>query len=242
MKLKVAARSARELVRHAMVKAGIASSGGASQTGTIAERFTDIYERAHWREGREDLPLSGAGSTLAATEALRRELPAMLARLGARQLLDVGCGDFFWMRTLELPCDYIGVDIVPSVIAANQAAFGGERRSFMVVDAVARPLPAADVVLCREVLFHLNFQQGGAVLQSMLATGCAHLLLTTDQATGFNSDIVSGGMRLLNLEIAPFRLGPPEHVISEDSSYPGRRIGVWSRARVESAMRGYRPA
>ena len=46
---------------------------------------------------------------------------------------------------------------MPSVIFRNQERHGSPSRSFVVADAVSDPLPEADVVLCREVLFHLGF-------------------------------------------------------------------------------------
>lgn len=231
-------RSAREFVRHASFRLGFGPRGLANQTGTLAERFEGIYARGHWTAGRSDVPLSGEGSTLDATAALREWLPLMLRQLEAKTLLDVGCGDFTWMRTVDLPCRYVGIDLVASVVAANTAAFADDRRSFAVANAVADPLPAADVALCREVLFHLSFADARALLLNVVANGAAWLMLTTDRATRFNADIESGGARFLNLEIAPFSFGPPDHFVEEPGSMRGRRVGVWSAARVKTALKG----
>ena len=54
--------------------------------------------------------------------------------------------------------------------------------------------------------------------------------------TLFNSDIQSGDFRLLNLERAPFRLPPPQRLISDDLVVAGRRLGVWRAADVASAL------
>lgn len=236
MDLRVAARSARELMRHGMFRLGLGPRPAHNQTGSIAERFHAIYATGHWTVGKSGVPLSGEGSTLEATAELRRSLPAVLDRLGARTLLDVGCGDFFWMRTLDLPCDYIGVDVVRPVIEANLRDFGDARRRFLALDAIRDPLPPADVVLCREVLFHLSFAEARALLGNIVAGGCDWVMLTTDGGTLFNADIVAGGARLLNLEIAPFRLGRPDHEIDEGTSYRGRRIGVWRADRLAAAL------
>lgn len=229
-------RTAREYLRQLSYHAGLAPRARPNQTGSLADRFKGIYERGDWAVGGGDVPLSGTGSTLAATEQLRAELPVMLERLGATSLLDIGCGDFTWMRSLDLPCAYIGVDIVPEVVAANIAAFASDRRSFLVLDAVVDAVPRADTVLIREVLFHLSFADARALLRNVAASGCEWMMLTSDRGTGFNADIASGGARLLNLEIKPFRFGLPDHTIEEPGSYRGRRIGVWRAATIAKAL------
>lgn len=233
--MKILLRSAREFVRHASFCLGLTPKGRINQTGTLAERFEGIYARGDWAVG-SDVPLSGTGSTLDATAALRNWLPGMLATLEARTLLDIGCGDFTWMRTVELPCRYVGLDLVASVIAANEAAFADDRHAFQIGNAVADPLPAADVALCREVLFHLSFADAKALLRNVVGSGVQWLMLTTDAATRFNADIESGGARFLNLEIAPFNLGAPDHFVDEPASWRGRKVGVWSAARVKAAL------
>ena len=60
---------------------------------------------------------AGPGSSLQATDGLRWHFPSILDEIAAKVLLDVGCGDFTWMNRIELRQNYVGVDIVPSVIA-----------------------------------------------------------------------------------------------------------------------------
>jgi SAM-dependent methyltransferase len=234
--IDVAIRSAREFARHSLYRLGLRKTADPRVTGSLADRFTGIYEQGIWTEGRADVPGSGAGSTLDATASLRARLPGLLSELGATSLLDVGCGDLHWMSKLTLPCPYVGIDIVPAVIERNIAEFGNESRRFAVVNAVCDPLAPADVVLCREVIFHLSFADARALLANLLTSGCRWIMLTSDSATMFNADIESGGARILNLEIAPFRLGAPAQAIIEDESYPGRRIGVWSAAQIRAAL------
>lgn len=232
----VAIRSAREFARHSLYRLGLRKTADPRVTGSLADRFAGIYERGIWTEGRNDVPGSGAGSTLDATTSLRARLPGLLGELGAMSLLDVGCGDLHWMSKLELPCPYLGIDIVPAVIERNIAEFGNANRRFAVVNAVSDALAPADVVLCREVIFHLSFADARALLRNLLTCDCRWIMLTSDNATLFNADIESGGARILNLEIAPFRLGPPDQAIIENESYPGRRIGVWSATQIDAAL------
>ena len=66
----------------------------AKRFATAEDRFKHIYETNHWDEAES---VSGPGSTLEETEPIRRELPALLAELGASSLLDLPCGDFHFM-------------------------------------------------------------------------------------------------------------------------------------------------
>jgi hypothetical protein len=77
--------------------------------------FAGMYKDNVW--GDMD-SRSGSGSNLANTEALRSALPGLFESLGVRSLLDLPCGDWAWMRTVDLTGldRYIGGDIVPELI------------------------------------------------------------------------------------------------------------------------------
>lgn len=148
----------------------------------------------------------------------------MLKELDCKTLLDVGCGDWNWMSNIELPCDYIGVDIVPEVIEANKRH---ERKGvrFMLANAIEGELPSADVVLCREVLFHLSFKDGKAALANMKNT--KFIIATTDNSIWFNSDIPTGDFRPINLQRRPYNLPIPYKSIADDALFSGRVLGIW---------------
>jgi SAM-dependent methyltransferase len=197
--------------------------------GDRRRRFSTIYESAWWAFGdRNQESLSGNGSALEATSTVRRDLPTILTGLNAKNLLDVGCGDFNWMKEVVLPCAYVGVDIVPSVIEANRARHSSDRRDFLCLDAVDDELPKADVVLCREVLFHLSFSDARNLLSNIYATGARYLLATSEPRVSNNRDVPSGDFREINLAFKPYDLGNPiNHIVDGDGPSPGRILGVW---------------
>jgi hypothetical protein len=143
-------------------------------------------------------------------------------------LLDIGCGDFTWMQHVDLGADYIGIDVVPSVISANENAFGSMTRTFHCIDAVDDPLPTADAVLCREVLFHLSFGDIERLVGNVRISGARYLIATSDTCTAFNANIRTGDYRLLNLRRRPFRFPRPQVWLPDDSRVGGRGLGVWS--------------
>lgn len=192
-----------------------------------ADRFAKIYKTGVWLNERNSGALSGFGSEVANTGEIRRELPKIIIQLGVKSLLDVGCGDWNWMRHIELPCEYIGVDIVTSVIDRNIVKFGGSGRSFMVLDAVAGPLPDCDAILLREVVFHLSFSDARSLIRNILQTRARYLFVTSDSDTNVNTDIRTGDFRDLNLKIKPFCFPETFIDIPDDGVRETRRIGVW---------------
>ena len=186
----------------------------------LRQAFERIYASGAWRYGSEDASASGLGSEIGAASDIARRLPGVLEDLECRVLLDVGCGDWTWMREVDLPCDYVGIDVVPSVIAQNRS-HAREGVRFQTLDAVCEPLPQADVVLCREVLFHLGWEDGLRLLRN-IKRSARWLLATSDTQIWFNSDIRTGDFRNINLQLGPYRLPPPSRVIPDDAVRPGR--------------------
>jgi hypothetical protein len=89
---------------------------------------------------------------------LRPRLAALLRRLGIQSLLDLGCGDFNWMRLVDLASvEYLGGDIVPALIQHNVRRYGAAGRRFVVMDMLRDSLPKVDLILCREGLVHFSF-------------------------------------------------------------------------------------
>lgn len=206
------------------------------QADGTAARFRAAYGSHAWVSNNCQGSSSGAGSELEAAASVSSQLPPLLIRLGCRRLVDVGCGDWHWMRHLELPCEYVGLDIVPEVVEMNRR-FERPGVSFSVMDATSDSLPSADVVLCREVLFHLSFKDGFEVIANIMRSA-RWLLATSDTAIWFNSDVPSGDFRRINLERRPYAFPAPCEVIADDGVSPGRVLGLWSTADLPSRSPG----
>lgn len=193
--------------------------------------FEAIYDKNWWQSAESR---SGPGSELAYTSEFRALLEDWLARHAHEvgTLLDAPCGDFNWMRHVRLPqgMRYIGGDIVRKIVHDNQLTYGTAIRSFLDLDIVTDPLPNADAWLCRDVLFHLPLDMCRAVVERFRASKATYLLSTTFPDAKNDRDIKVGWFREINLEIAPFNLGPPLELFRDDPSEPATRfVGVWRR-------------
>lgn len=190
------------------------------------ERFASIYRDNTWGDNDS---VSGTGSNLHETEAVRDALPKLLAELGCRSLLDAPCGDFYWMKLVPLAADYTGADIVPDLVRRNQEKYGASNRRFVHLDLAKDPLPKVDLVLCRDCLVHLSYADIRRVLANLKQSGSKYLLTTTFPQKR-NTDIITGSWRPLNLEQAPFALPPPIRLLNErcpQAEFADKSLGLW---------------
>ena len=197
----------------------------------LAARFERIAQTNLWGAATS---ASGLGSETAATAAIREALPGLLQRLGARSLLDAPCGDAGWIMDCVQGLDYTGVDIVPSLIEANDLR---ARRieitaRFLTADITRDALPGADVILCRDCLVHLSFDNTRRAVARFRASGARWLLTTTFPEWEINSDCEDGDWRALNMQRAPFGWPTPVELINErcDEGAGGWRdksLGLW---------------
>ena len=204
-----------------------------------AARFQRIFEENAWGNSES---ISGEGSNLARTAVVRAALPGLLARHGVRSLLDAPCGDFYWMKEVDLgDVDYIGVDIVPDIIALDVERYTGPRRRFLLGDLVDGSLPKADLILCRDCLVHLPYHETRKALENMQRSGATWLLTTTFTGPRENRDIAIGDWRAINLEQPPYNFPKPVDVICEESdevdeelgAFPDKSLGLWRLADVQ---------
>ncbi len=197
--------------------------------------FDHILAENRWRDPDS---ASGTGSNLKQTETLRRELPAMLARLKVGTLLDAPCGDFHWMQHLELNgIAYTGVDVVASVIARCQLTFGSPEHQFLCRNIATDPLPRADAILSRDCLSHLSNEHVWTAVRNFRASGASWMLATTYPSRTRNWDIVTGSWRPINLCAAPFNFPTPVEALIEgsteyDGDFADKTLAVWRLERL----------
>jgi len=201
-----------------------------------------IFEKMHADHAAQGFSsTSGPGSTLEQTEELRQRLPLLLQHLEAHSLLDVACGDFFWQRHCTLGvARYLGTDVLESLIDSNQREFGDPARAFQALDARSDELPAFDVILCRDYLVHLSYDDIRRALNNFIASGSRYLITTTFTNRPGNRDIAAGDWRPLNLCAAPFLLPAPRHMINEKcpegcGAFADKSLGVWLLADIQHA-------
>ncbi len=199
-------------------------------TYSTEQVFSQIYRSKHWNGGES---VSGEGASKEQTVTLEEELPALLKRLGVDVLLDLPCGDFSWMGSLDLPVkQYVGVDIVSELVQRNQQRYGNGQRRFVTLNLIEDPLPAADLILCRDCLVHFSLLDIQSALSNIKNSSIKYLLATTFPECQENEDITTGDWRLLNLQKEPFDFPEPRTLLVEgccegEGRYQDKSLGLW---------------
>ena len=236
---KAAKAIPRRLASH-RVRRNFRSNYGVLQTPE--ERFTRIYQQNYWTGANS---ASGSGSSIEYTANLRSELPEIFRRFSIANVLDAPCGDFNWMREVvaATTINYTGGDIVRPLVEKLQNSDGSDRVRFLHLDITKDPLPQADLMICRDCLFHLSYKDTRSVLENFVSSGIPYLLTTTHTCTSVfeNHDIITGDYRLIDLYSEPYNF-PREAMVSIDDwipPFPERAMVLWTREQVYSALRDH---
>lgn len=181
---------------------------------SMEDLFRLMYHHNLWSNNESK---SGPGSTLFQTKNIIEELPLLLKKYEIKSILDIPCGDFHWMKKVDLTgIDYIGADIVPEIIADNKAKASYK---FEVLDLVHDDLPKVDLILCRDLMFHLPFESIFKALDNISKSGSKYLLATNHTwKRDSNQDIVVGEWRRLNMREEPLNLPPFIDLIVEGNT------------------------
>ena len=187
--------------------------------------FKQIYTGNTW-DGTESV--SGPGSTMAATENIRKALPEIIKEYNIRSILDIPCGDVYWIgECLPENIVYTGGDIVSEIIGRNKIE-KGDLGEFITCNLVTDSLPEADLLIVRDCFIHLP---NSMIKQALANIKCANiklLLTTTYPDSAENVDIATGGFRPVDLMLQPFSLPAPLKVFEESEIKSGKCMGLWS--------------
>ncbi|RSL18000.1 glycosyl transferase family 2 [Edaphobacter aggregans] len=237
------------LLGESMGKGPTASAKADSATSTPASRnvlpdqlsdlgtsqpMEDIFKRMMTQfslAGYESL--SGPGSSLLATSEIRQRLPLLIQDLEVKSVVDAGCGDLHWMKRVKLAVqEYVGVDVIPSVVDSNQKNSCSPNSRFITVDLTRQPTPKADLIICRDCLVLLSYEDIASVLRNFAKSGSQYLLTTTFANHAPNSELGTGRWRPLNLRRPPFNFPEPLRIINEKCTEGGgnfsdKSLALW---------------
>lgn len=195
---------------------------------SVEKVFTYIYKTNYWTSQES---ISGPGSELRVTHKMRQELSKLIKRFGITSIADAPCGDLNWMKHVDIGnCRYIGIDIVQELIENNIKKFG-DTREFKHLNLLENVIEKVDLIICRDMLAHLTYEQIITALRNFKQSGSKYILMTTNVVAPENSDITKeGDWRRLNLELPPFNFPRPLAMIEEDVPFEferGKHLALW---------------
>jgi SAM-dependent methyltransferase len=189
----------------------------------FVEAFTRLYDDPTSDWGGN----SGPGSTPFFTVEYRAFLERFIFMNGIRTVVDIGCGDWQFSKHINFDgATYIGFDVVPSVVARNQEAYGGHAVAFRQMPLDLDTLPCADLLIMKDVLQHFPNAEILRFRDRVFYKYKYKLLTNSYQkfGTAQNVDIPYGGFRSLDLAAPPFAFSGA-YVVEFSSP-------VWERIRT----------
>ena len=194
-----------------------------------AQVFQVAYAAQAWGSAESG---SGVGSELGATKNVSAYLPELFRRFQVSRFLDAPCGDWNWMRRVDLGgVSYVGADVVSSLVSTNSEKYARSGVRFICADLTKDALPTVDMVMCRDCWVHLSFEDIAAMLDNFQRTGATWLLVSNTPCQDRNQNKTTGiGWRHLNLNLPPFNF--PPKMESRKDHYPDVpfEIALWRLA------------
>ena len=115
----------------------------------MKDEFTNIYEKELWGQGKG----SGAGSRPKFNAPYITFLENFLRDNNIESVIDFGCGDWQFSRYVDWgSVDYLGLDIVDTVIENNKKQFWWE--SFVSDTDVFKYLEGREFIIIKDVIMH----------------------------------------------------------------------------------------
>lgn len=200
----------------------------AEETRFTEQKFSRIYDQRVWGDDGNG---SGGGSTLEYTKRTRALVEMMIFKYSIDVLVDAPCGAMAWLPNVIFRVgkdrpqfQYIGVDIVPSVIENNIQRFQNvSNMKFTVFDISTRPLTITkktngkSAIFSRDALQHLSFDLVISTLQNFARSNVDYIIIGSYPNVGRNANISTGDYFAIDLSSSPFSLPAPLEVIEEET-------------------------
>jgi SAM-dependent methyltransferase len=175
---------------------------------SLTDTFNRIYSEGTFGRDATGSGTSGSGSTLEITRQYRAYVEDFIRKHAVRSVVDAGSGDWSFSSAIEWgEATYLGIDIASDVIDAVREKHETDRITFQVGD-ITEDLPAADLLISKDVLQHLSNELILKFIRNNLRTGkYKWAILTNDRnSSGQNPNISTGGYRTIDLAAPPFEV------------------------------------
>jgi len=146
-------------------------------------------------------------------------------------IIDLGCGDWNWMEEVDFKgAQYLGIDCDEQMIQENSSKYGSDQIRFQVGDIFSIDLPEVDLVICRDVLFHVRQELSSSLIEKLKTRDRLFFLSTSFNQQPTNQEprqyckIDDWGFYRINLLQDPFNLQEKLIDHREEEKIPGRSV------------------
>ena len=135
---------------------------------SLESYMTHIYRRGLWGHNAQGEGNSGLSSTYKNAKPYIDFLQEFLEKYQIQSVVDAGCGDWEFSQHIDWSgIDYTGIDIVKFVIEKNITKFARENIRFIHGNFAEADLPAADLLICKDVFQIIDFQIAQQLIAQM---------------------------------------------------------------------------
>ena len=147
--------------------------------------FTKIYDKKIWGNG------SGAGSSPAYNVRYMDILQNHMRKNDVKTVMDIGCGDWQHSQFVDWSgIEYVGLDVVKSVVEKNQDLYGKENIKFFHMDATKISIPFKfDLVIIKDVLQHWDDETITIFMDKLLSAGHKQIMIINTAFSNFKKDM-----------------------------------------------------
>ncbi|HEX6438599.1 MAG TPA: class I SAM-dependent methyltransferase [Candidatus Binatia bacterium] len=169
---------------------------------SLTDTFNRIYATGRWATDAAGKGTSGSGSTLEITREYRAYIEDFIKKHEVNSVIDAGCGDWSYSSAIDWgDASYLGIDIASDVIVPVRKKYETGKVKFQVGD-ITEELPAADLLISKDVLQHLSNDLIHKFIKNNLRKGKYKWVILTNDRSSDNQDIPSehtGGLILPRL-------------------------------------------
>jgi hypothetical protein len=179
----------------------------------LEARFTRVFATNLWQDSES---ISGPGSRLGSyfvTETVE-SLKRICREYSIKTMNDIPCGDLNWISKFlsELSLvKYTGFDIVQPLVDRNRKIYPDI--DCRILDITSQIPPKADLILCKDLIIHLNDDDIRRALRNIKLSGSTYLLATNNfgMPNGDLREHLHGdsACRYVDILTAPFDYAPP---------------------------------
>lgn len=228
--------------KHVLSASPVIINGATNFSSNVVEStekpFSQIYAGNLWGGGNG----SGDGSTLEYTKRTRALMEMMVCKYSIGLLIDAPCGGMAWMPSVLATINqtnpnfnYIGIDIVAPVIAANQIRFQNfSNINFFHFDVSSSPIKikgawqGTSAIFCRDALQHLSMDLVVKTLRNFARSDADFLIVGSYQQYGKNMNIKTGDVFPIDLSSPPFENLPKPLEILDEEDMAHKHLLVYS--------------
>tara|TARA_R110002073_G_scaffold274789_1_gene438319 strand:+ start:2082 stop:2753 length:672 start_codon:yes stop_codon:yes gene_type:complete len=184
-----------------------------------SEVFGEVFVINDWSSTESR---SGMGSTLEYTINTRKQLPLLWEAYDINKVVDIGCGDFNWMKEIVNTLDYYkGTDIVEAITQINNERYHKHNKiefeTCDIIEGCNFKAKEFDAIILKDVLVHFPTAVAIEVLNKIKNTGIKYAFITHFNEIEKNTDIGAfGEWRPLNMSLDTFNIGDPIEIIHEE--------------------------